>query len=606
MGKIFKIKKWTTPLEVVILVAILGVVSVGVWKFAPGIMVDKSKQLDGLVLNMETINNLTPETKLPIPTTTPSIDAAKHRKIIIAGYAWNGETPIIIATGGPRTTKGSLMEANNINLEIQRQDWLSELRVMQMKFIEQYDGGQEFPTSNKAAFAIIIMGDGAPFYISTMQSALNEKFGPDKYHIKVIGCMGMSDGEDKLIGPEIWKLKPSKMLGSLISTVPGDGDWVTTLNFCFANNLKVNPDFTTYDADAVNFFPSENDDYINSAKELIKSQNTGWTVPLKVVVDGELTGETINKKIDGCATWTPGDKMCFDALTGFTDVASTADFPNQMATTIIAFDEWAMAHEDIVTGILKATLTAANQIKQHDEWARAGADAVAKTFGIENGKYWYDMFKGQSGKKNGVEYNMGGTRALNYADVMQYYGEGDDGINRYRAVYDQVSMYLTELNPFGFNESVERIIPYDEAVNLYFLKNISGMVQTQASEDIDYTAEKTEIMAQGQWGINFATGSANIQPTSFGDINTIYNLLVQAEQTKINIIGHTDNTGNPQNNMVLSDRRANSVADALLNLGISVSRFQMVNGKGDTDPIDNNSTVVGRATNRRVEITLLK
>jgi hypothetical protein len=66
------------------------------------------------------------------------------------------------------------------------------------------------------------------------------------------------------------------MKGAVISAVLGDGDWVTTVNYCFANGLKVNPDPTTYDADAVNIYPSENDDYMKSAEELIKSQTAGF------------------------------------------------------------------------------------------------------------------------------------------------------------------------------------------------------------------------------------------------------------------------------------------------------------------------------------------
>ena len=86
----------------------------------------------------------------------------------------------------------------------------------------------------------------------------------------------------------------------------------------------------------------------------------------------------------------------------------------------------------------------------------------------------------------------------------------------------------------------------------------------------------------------------------------LYNLLIQAENTKLTIIGHTDNTGNSQANMTLSKGRANSVVDYLVNKGISSDRFQLVDGKGDTDPASENNTSVGKAKNRRVVITLLK
>jgi len=604
MGKIFRINRFTTFAESLMLILVLAGLSTLLYFAAPGLRVGESKTLNGMVLNNDELNNVTSSKQLELPSEKVSSEVSKLPLVRISGYGWNGQTPIITANGGPRTTKGSLIEKNGVNLEILRQDWLSELKTNQMKFIEEFDAGQEFPSSDKSSFGIIIMGDGAPFYISTMQTSLNEKFGKDKYHVQVVGAFGMSNGEDKLIGPKEWRSNPKTMLGSLISTVPGDGDWVTTLNYCFANGLKVNPDFTTYDDEAVNIFPSGDDDYINSAKELIASQSQGWTVSLKEVKNGKLTGKKIDKKIDGCATWTPGDKMVFDALSGFTDIASTKDFPNQMATTLIVVKEWAVLHPEIVSNILKSSYTASNQLKQYDEWAVRGSEAVAKTFNAETPKYWYDMFKGQIGTKDGLSYSMGGTRVLTYADAMQYYGI-TDGTNRYKSVYTQVSTYLTELNPFGFNESVEGVVSYNDAVNLYFLKNINDV---EAGEVVktDYTQTRTETMATAAWHINFATGNANIQGNSTKDLETIYNLLIQAEQTKVSLIGYTDNTGTSSVNMPLSKMRAESVADYLVGKGISRSRIQETDGRGDKDPIATNNTSEGRALNRRVQITLLQ
>lgn len=604
MGKILRTKKLTTLSELLIVIVLLGGILGAVYYYAPGLRVGEAKQLDELNIDKDEVNNVITSEKLELPSTKVSSDIRNKPLVRIAAYAWNAQSGIIVSNGGPKTTKGSLMESNGVNLEIIRQDWLSELRNMQMKFVEEYDRGEEFPDSDKSAFAIMMMGDGAPFYISTMQQALDDKFGKDKYHVQVVGAVGLSYGEDKLIGPPSWKVDPKSMKGSLISAVLGDGDWVTALNYAFANGLKVNPDVTTYDPDAVNFYPSQDDDYIKSAEELIKSQKAGWTVPLKEVKNGKLTGKTINKKVDGCATWTPGDKMVFDELSGFTDIVSTKEFNNQMATTVIAVKEWSVNHSDIVSNILKSALTASNQMKQYDSWRVRASEAVAETYDLENAKYWYDMFKGQKGSKNGIEYNMGGSRVFNYADVMQYYGI-TDGTNRYKAVYNQVSSYLSELNPFGFNESVKRIVPYDEAVNLYFVKNIND-IESGTAYKSDYTEEANEVLASGEWNINFDTGSANISSSSANTLESIYNLLIQAEDTKLNLEGHTDNQGASETNYDLSQRRAQAVVNFLRRKGIPQSRVQSVIGKGEDEPIAENTTNAGRAQNRRVVITLLK
>ncbi len=594
--------KLTGLSKLLITLLIVGIVGFLIVKFSPGLKIGESQQLEGINVSEEDVNNVSTSAELPPPSIQASSKVSSKPLTRIGGYAWNAQSGIIVANGGPKTTEGSMMEQNGVNLEIVRQDWLTELRNLQMKFVEQYDGGTAHP--KEGVFAVMIMGDGAPFYISSTQQALNDKYGEGKYHLQVMGCLGLSYGEDKLIGPPKWKMDPQSMRGSLVSAVMGDGDWVTAVNYAFANGIKVNPDPGTYDPEAVNFYPSANDDYIESAKELIKSQKEGWTIPLKEVKNGKLTGKTIDKKVDGCATWTPGDKMVFDALSGFTDIVSTKEFNNQMAVTLIGIKEWAEKNKDIVTGILKASYTASDQMKQYDTWRRRAAEAVAATYEMEDADYWYNMFKGQKGEKGGISYNMGGSRVFNLADAQQYYGLSDN-INRYKSVYDQVSGYLTKLNPAGFLENVKRVVPYDEAVNVSFVKDIKGIEGGEAYKP-DYTEKAKTLIASGEWQINFNTGRATIRPEAEDVLSQIYNLLVQAEDSKLEIVGYTDNVGNPTDNISLSRARAEAVKTFLMQKGIPGTRFQKVDGKGQDDPVADNKTEAGRAKNRRVVVSLLK
>ncbi|QEC41743.1 OmpA family protein [Pseudobacter ginsenosidimutans] len=588
--------------KALIVLVIAGAVGSAVYFLSPGLRVDESKKLDKLALNDQDVNNITTSAELPLPQLDQAGDVANKPLVRIGGYAWNAQSGIIVANGGAKTSKGSLMEKNGVRLELVRQDWLSELRNLHMKFVDEFDKGNNNPSEGVAG--IMIMGDGVPFYISSAQQALDDKYGKGKYQLQAIAAIGLSYGEDKLIGPPSWKMNPQSMKGALVSAVIGDGDWVTTVNYAFANGLKVNPDPSTYDAEAVNFLASANDDYIESAKELIKSQQEGWTIPLKEVKNGKLTGKTINKKVDGCATWTPGDKMVFDKLTGFTDVVSTREFNNQMATTVIVLRQWAENNKETIGKILRSAYTATNQMKQYDSWRKRASEAAAKTFGIETPDYWYAMFKGQKGEKNGISYNMGGSRVFNLADANQYYGISD-GTNRYKAVYDQVSRYLKELNPAGFNQNVKRVVPYEEAVNTSFLKEIKD-IDAGASYTTDYSQKATNVVASAEWRINFDVGRASIRPEGEDVLEQIYNLLIQAEDSKLELIGHTDNTGTKEGNYSLSAARAESVKNYLVKKGIPADRFQKVDGKGQDEPIEDNSTASGKAKNRRVVITLLK
>ena len=605
MGSILKVKSLTTLAEGLIVFVTLAVILVGVYFFAPGLRVSGSKVLSGLSLNGDNIDNKGSVEKIGLPSKDVSTKVTSKPLKRIAEYGWNANAGMIVANGGPRTTKGSILEGLGENIEIVKIDGVSDLRNMQLSFVEELNAGNENPTGEKSACAVSIMGDGAVFYATTLQSALDNKFGKGKYHAQIIGGYGLSFGEDKVIGPRIWKDNPKSMEGAVISSVIGDGDWVIAINYAFANKLNVNTDATTYDAHAVNFVPSENDDYINSVKELIKSQKSGYTVSLKEVVDGKLTGKMVNRKIDGATTWTPGDKLAFQSLSGFTDIVSTRDFTNQMCAVMVTIKEYALKHDKEISNILKAAYEGGNQIKNSDEWLHAASEAVAKTYNFENGKYWYDMFKGQKGTKEGLDYNIGGSKVFNYADALQYFGISD-GVNRYKSVYEQISKYLVELNPCDFNKTCKSgPLPYDDAVNLYFLKSIND-IQAGKKDTVSYADTKTTVMANGNWKINFATGSSTISETSSKDLETIYNLLVQAESVKIKIIGHTDAQGNPDANKVLSKGRAQAVVDYLISKGIPANRFQEVDGKGQDEPIGNNSTSEGRAKNRRVEIALLK
>ena len=70
------------------------------------------------------------------------------------------------------------------------------------------------------------------------------------------------------------------------------------------------------------------------------------------------------------------------------------------------------------------------------------------------------------------------------------------------------------------------------------------------------------------------------------------------------IIGHTDNTGNPNYNLGLSKRRAQAVSDYLVATGTPPEKLRVI-GLGETDPIASNDTEEGRARNRRVEIIVV-
>ena len=103
--------------------------------------------------------------------------------------------------------------------------------------------------------------------------------------------------------------------------------------------------------------------------------------------------------------------------------------------------------------------------------------------------------------------------------------------------------------------------------------------------------------------ITFATDSSDIASSFYAPLNNLASSFRQYNQNSIEIVGHTDSTGNHAYNMSLSQRRAQSVANYLTAQGVDASRLS-TRGAGPDQPIASNATADGRAQNRRVEVTL--
>ena len=104
--------------------------------------------------------------------------------------------------------------------------------------------------------------------------------------------------------------------------------------------------------------------------------------------------------------------------------------------------------------------------------------------------------------------------------------------------------------------------------------------------------------------VNFETGSARLTVLSKYELENLTEILNKYPNMTIELAGHTDNTGEPESNLVLSQERAQAVYDFLVNKGIEPAKLTAV-GYGETQPIDSNDTDAGREKNRRTEFRIL-
>jgi OmpA-OmpF porin, OOP family len=104
-------------------------------------------------------------------------------------------------------------------------------------------------------------------------------------------------------------------------------------------------------------------------------------------------------------------------------------------------------------------------------------------------------------------------------------------------------------------------------------------------------------------GVNFATGSAKLLPSSFTNLDNLVTILNEEISLKVDIQGHTDNKGDATKNIALSQARADACKAYIAQKGIDANRIES-KGFGDSMPIGDNVTADGRAKNRRTEFVL--
>ncbi len=105
--------------------------------------------------------------------------------------------------------------------------------------------------------------------------------------------------------------------------------------------------------------------------------------------------------------------------------------------------------------------------------------------------------------------------------------------------------------------------------------------------------------------VDFQTGSAVILSRSYPLLDQVAEVLKKRPESKIEIAGHTDSSGDDAMNLSLSQRRAESVRQYLIGKGLKAETL-VAKGYGETRPIANNTTAAGRQENRRVEFNILE
>ena len=141
---------------------------------------------------------------------------------------------------------------------------------------------------------------------------------------------------------------------------------------------------------------------------------------------------------------------------------------------------------------------------------------------------------------------------------------------------------------------------------------IGNQLDRQAAElQAEISDSRVRIVNEGNQlrvvmpeGILFATDSATVQGAIQNDLYAVADNLNRYPNTRVEVVGHTDNTGSAAYNQTLSERRAASVGAVLRGAGVSGARI-VTYGRGESTPAASNLTPEGRSQNRRVEVLII-
>lgn len=152
--------------------------------------------------------------------------------------------------------------------------------------------------------------------------------------------------------------------------------------------------------------------------------------------------------------------------------------------------------------------------------------------------------------------------------------------------------------PYGNNFSISAQLPGYYAESVHLDLEDKGEFTT-VKHDILLRPIKLETVIRLN-NVFFETNKWDLLPESRTELDALINILQQNPTMKIEIRGHTDNVGNDDANLNLSENRAKAVVNYLVEKGITSDRLTS-RGFGESNPVSSNDTAEGRQNNRRVE-----
>ncbi len=205
------------------------------------------------------------------------------------------------------------------------------------------------------------------------------------------------------------------------------------------------------------------------------------------------------------------------------------------------------------------------------------------------------------GENNVTNKLQSGDSVAKLPNLLGYFKALSNKTNKLNTL--TASLNGTELSLKGSVANAEAINLLDEKMSQELALNVDNQLRVISLPVKKFNCSEQINNLLSNSRINFASGKAAIEQSSFPLLESIKAVALRCPNTRFEVSGHTDSKGNVNFNKRLSEQRAQAVISHLNGLGLDIQNFTAV-GYGPEQAIADNATAEGRAKNRRIEFKL--
>ncbi len=300
--------------------------------------------------------------------------------------------------------------------------------------------------------------------------------------------------------------------------------------------------------------------------------------------------------VDAAVVWSPDDADCVASVAGSKVLQSTKGASNIIADVFVAKKSYIDKNRKDLENLLRGWFTGAAEINGSDDARRKASKILTEGMGLDE-TFFYDA--------------IGNVRLCTYGDNLNFYGLNTDfkGITG-EQIYNQMEKKYTTAGYITSPIANWRLIGDPSLLKaIGDMKDKPGQAAEGVTEFTEVTEEvvKKEAISTKQVSINFPSGSSTLDENMKTIIDLQFlDIAKSFAGARIRIEGNTDNKGSRASNVDISKKRAQAVADYLINEHkFDRNRFIIV-GNGPDMPVADNGTDAGRAQNRRTDFKLVE